>query len=61
VSDSQGDGYKACEHLTIQRGVDGAAWRCADCPETFSTDEIQELLFGRTEPQQVQRSAKGDC
>ncbi|MBZ5702113.1 MAG: hypothetical protein LAN84_09720 [Acidobacteriia bacterium] len=50
MSDSQGDGYKECEHPNIQRLADGI-WRCADCPETFSMDEIQDLLFGREEPQ----------
>lgn len=49
-TDSQGDGYNACEHPNIERGADGI-WRCADCPETFSVDQIQDLLFGRQEPQ----------
>ena len=50
MSDSQGDGYKACEHAEIERGADGV-WRCAECPETFSGDEIQELLYGSSELQ----------
>ena len=50
MSDSQADGYKACEHAEIECLADGV-WRCAECPETFSLDEIQELLFGRAEPQ----------